>query len=71
METFLISSSLNCMVIMAGGECFSSHLGYESILLMAFHVESQMIGSREATFAVATFEGFGSGMFPKMSGQLI
>lgn len=38
---------------------------------MALHVQGQVVGAREAAAAGDALEGFGSGVFPVVSGQLV
>lgn len=40
-------------------------------LSMTFHVQSQVVGPREASITMAAFEGFGARVFPVVPGQLI
>lgn len=41
------------------------------LVLVTFHMQGQVVGAREAAAAGHTFEGFGSGVFPVVSGELV
>lgn len=41
------------------------------LILVALHVQGQMIGAGEAAAAGHALEGFGAGVFPVVSGELI
>lgn len=41
------------------------------LILVALHVQGQMIRAREAAAAGQALEGFGAGVFPVVSGELI
>lgn len=46
-------------------------IGMSVLILVALHVQSQVVGAWEAATAGDAFEGFGSGVFPVMSGELV
>lgn len=40
-------------------------------ILVTLHVQGQVVGAREAAAAGDTFERFGAGVFPVVSGELV
>lgn len=50
---------------------YTRELGASLYLSMTFHVQSQVVRPREASVAMAAFEGFGARVFPVVPGQLI
>lgn len=42
-----------------------------ALVLVTLHVQGQVVGAREAAAAGDALEGFGSGVFPVVSGELV
>lgn len=43
----------------------------QMLVLVALHVQGQVVGAGEAAAAGDAFEGFRSGVFPVVSGELV
>lgn len=44
---------------------------WSRLVLVTLHVQGQVVGAREAAAAGDTFERFGAGVFPVVSGELV
>lgn len=49
----------------------SVYAGIFGLVLVTLHVQSQMVRAREAAAAGDALEGFGPGVFPVVSGELV